>query len=143
MRFKPRSRDLLGRHTLRLQLIAMIDVVLFILLYFMLSSSFAADERALESALGVEGRGGKGSNLQPQVVLVESREGAAVFRIGERVLKDRASLVKVLELLPKEQGVFVKVSGLVAVDAAATALQAATDAGFRKISYVPMTEKKQ
>lgn len=142
MKLSPQSRNLLGRHTLRLQLIAMIDVVLFILLYFMLSSSFAADERALESALGVEGRGGKGASLQPQVVYVEAKDGAAVFRIGERVLKDRTSLEKVLELLPKEQGVFVKVSGTVAVDAAATALQAATDAGFRKISYVPMTENR-
>lgn len=142
MKLTPRARNLLGRHTLRLQLIAMIDVVLFILLYFMLSSSFAADERALESALGVEGRGGKGTSLQPQVVLVESKDGVAVFRIGERVLKDRASLESVLTLLPKEQGVFVKVSGMVAVDSAAIALQAATNAGFRKISYVPMVDKR-
>lgn len=137
MRFAVRSRSLLGRHTMRLQLIAMIDVVLFILLYFMLSSSFAATESTLDAALGVEGRGGRGSNLQPQVVMVEVRDGAAVFVIGERVVKDRAGLENVLTLLPKDQGVFVKVSGSVPVEAAAAALQAATNAGFKKISYVP------
>jgi biopolymer transport protein ExbD len=122
---------------MRLQLIAMIDVVLFILLYFMLSSSFAADEKNLEAALGVEGRGAKGTSLQPQVVQVELKDGAAVYVIGERVVKDRLALESVLRLLPKEQGVFVKVGGGVAVEAAAVALQAASDAGFRKISYVP------
>jgi biopolymer transport protein ExbD len=137
MRFTSRSRDLLGRHTMRLQLIAMIDVVLFILLYFMLSSSFAADERTLESALGVEGRGGSGASLAPQVVEVDARDGAAVYIIGDRTAKDREGLESILSLLPKEQGVFVKVKGTVPVEAAAVALQAATNAGFRKISYVP------
>lgn len=137
MRFAVRSRNLLGRHAMRLHLIAMIDVVLFILLYFMLSSSFAATETTLDAALGVEGRGGKGSNLQPQVVMVEVKDGAAVFVIGERTVKDRAGLESVLKVLPKEQGVFVKVTGSVPVEAAAAALQAATDAGFKKISYVP------
>ena len=137
MRFAKKHRNLLGRHTMRLQLIAMIDVVLFILLYFMLSSSFAADEKNLDAALGVEGRGAKGTNLQPQVVMVQAKEGGAVYVIGERVVKDREALENVLKLLPKEQGVFVKVTGQVPVDAAAVALQAASDAGFRKISYVP------
>lgn len=137
MRFSKKNRNLLGRHTMRLQLIAMIDVVLFILLYFMLSSSFAADEKNLDAALGVEGRGAKGTNLQPQVVMVQAKEGGAVYVIGERVVKDREALENVLKLLPKEQGVFVKVTGQVPVDAAAVALQAASDAGFRKISYVP------
>jgi biopolymer transport protein ExbD len=136
MRFTPKQRGLLGRHTMRLQLIAMIDVVLFILLYFMLSSSFAADEKTLGAALGVEGRGGRGTSLQPQVVQVEVRDGATAYVMGQRVVRDRAQLEAILRQLPTEQGVFIKVSGGVSVEAAATAMQAATNAGFRKISYV-------
>jgi biopolymer transport protein ExbD len=122
----------------RLPLAAFIDVTLFLLLYFMLASDFSKQESWIDSTLAAERRGGQAGNLQPQVVTVGVSEGAAVFRLGDLVLRDRPGLEGVLRQLPKDDGVFVKVPGDVPVWAAAMALQAARDAGFNKVSYVPM-----
>jgi biopolymer transport protein ExbD len=124
----------------RLSLIARIDVVLFLLLYFMIAGSLNPEESALVAALKTESRGsGRGSDLQAQILFVEAPapEGKTRFRIGERVAMDKAGLAGVLGLLPKEGGVVVRVGGEVQVEAAAAALQACRDAGFTKISYVP------
>jgi len=134
MRFK-RSRP--TEPIPRLPLTAFIDVVLFLLLYFLLAGNLAELEAELPSGLKTERHAGR-SDLAPQVVLVRSDEGGRPsFRIGDRVLIDRDSLAGVLRQLPKEQGVFVKVSGRATVEAAAAALQAARDAGFAKVNYVP------
>ncbi len=138
MRFRSRDRGLLGRHTMRLQLVALIDVTMFLLLYFMLSASFSADEKALSTGLGVEGRGGKAGNLQTQVVQVTGESGLVAYRIGSRSVHDKVALESLLRLLPKEQGVVLRVSGSVPVEAAAGAIQAAKNAGFRRVSYVPV-----
>lgn len=138
MNLKPAARGAHGPETMRLQLVALIDVVLFILLYFMLATSFSPEERTLTTTTVSEGARGSGrSALAPQVVYVEKLGDAAVYRIGSRTVKDAAGLAGLLALLPKENGVFVKVSGSVPVEAAAGALQAAKDAGFVKVSYVP------
>ena len=49
-------------------------------------------------------------DLQPQVLNVEMRDGRAVFRLGERIVMDRAELAALLRALPKEGGLFVRVS---------------------------------
>jgi hypothetical protein len=82
-------------------------------------------------------RGGQAGNLQPQVVTVGVQNDKPLFRLGDRVFSDRASLESVLRQLPKEDGVFIKVPGEAPVWAATMALQAARDAGFIKVSYVP------
>lgn len=138
MRFGSRDRSLLGKHTMRLQLVALIDVTMFLLLYFMLASSFSADEKTLSSGLGVEGRRGKAGNLQTQVVQVTGENGLVAYRIGSRSVHDKAALESLLRLLPNEQGVVLRVSGGVPVEAAAGAIQAAKNAGFRRVSYVPV-----
>jgi hypothetical protein len=71
------------------------------------------------------------------VVRVELRGGKPAFVLGSRVFPDKASLTRVLMALPKEGGVFVRVTDAVAVEATAAALQACKDAGFTKVSYVP------
>lgn len=123
----------------RLPLIALIDVVLFLLLYFMVAGTLAPEEAELSAALRSErGASSKALDLQPQVISVlPGADGHAEFRLGGRVARDKASLAAVLEQLPKEGGVFVKTSGRVHVEAAATALQACKDAGFVRITYVP------
>lgn len=137
MRFRNTSSRDPSRY--RLPLIALIDVVLFLLLYFMVAGTLAPEEAELASALRSEkGAGGKALDLQPQVIAVmPGADGRAEFVLGERVAKDKASLAGVLKQLPKEGGVFVKTSGRVPVEAAATALQACKDAGFVRITYVP------
>src|SRR5689334_21963474 len=56
----------------RLPLIALIDVVLFLLLYFMVAGTLAPEEAELSAALRSEkGAGGKALDLQPQVIAVQ------------------------------------------------------------------------
>ncbi len=126
-----------ARH--RLPLIALIDVVLFLLLYFMIAGSLAADEAELSSTLRSErAGGGRAADLQPQVILVDvTPDRQVVYRLGERVLKDRPALASLLRQLPKEGGVFIKANGAAPVGATAGALQACKDAGFTRITYVP------
>lgn len=122
----------------RLPLTAFIDVVLFLLLYFMLAGNLAMAESDLASALKTEKEAGsKSADLTPQVVEVRMAGGRAVFQLGERVMTERAALTDVLRRLPKAGGVFVKVSSQAPVSATAAALQACRDAGFQKVNYVP------
>lgn len=129
-----------GPSRYKLSLIALIDVVLFLLLYFMVAGTLAPEEKNLPSTLEAERGAGRGAavDLQPQVVQVTpGADGAPEFRIGARVIRDKAELVQVLRVLPKDGGVFVKTSGRVKVGAAAAALQACRDAGFVRVTYVP------
>ncbi|MBX3363460.1 MAG: biopolymer transporter ExbD [Phycisphaeraceae bacterium] len=121
----------------RLPMTSLIDVVFLLLIYFMLTLSFSVRETDLGAALQSEQRGGAAADLQPQVVHVELLDGRTVFRVGEQVFTTREDLTRLLERLPKERGVFVRVSNLPPVSAAAAALQACKDAGFRRVTYVP------
>jgi biopolymer transport protein ExbD len=122
----------------RLPLVALIDVILFLLIYFVMAGTLAGEEAQLAASLKTDKKGsGAGSDLAPQVVFVDAAGGVAKFRLGDRVFADRASLTPVLAQLPKGNGIVVRVAGAAPVDAAATALQACKDAGFLKVSYVP------
>jgi biopolymer transport protein ExbD len=128
-----------GPSRYKLSLIALIDVVLFLLLYFMVAGTLAPEEKELPSTLrGEHGASGRQEDLQPQIVVVAlGADGKAEFRIGARAVHDKASLATILRVLPKEGGVFVRTSGRVRVGAAAEAIQACRDAGFIRITYVP------
>ena len=122
----------------RLPLIALIDVILFLLIYFVMAGTLAGEEAQLAAALKTDKQGaGAGSDLAPQIVFVEAKGGASSFRLGDRVFPDKGSLTPVLAQLPKQNGIIVKVGGAAPVEAAAGALQACKDAGFTKVSYVP------
>lgn len=121
-----------------LPLTSLIDVIFLLLIFFMVTSSMSVPEAQLASALQVDRTAaGRASDLQPQIVHVEMRDGRAAFRLGERVFFDKRELTSLLSALPKEGGVFVRVSDAVPVEAAAAALQASKDAGFSRVSYVP------
>lgn len=138
MRFSRQEDRRFSPGNLRLPLVAMVDVVLFLLLYFLVVGTLAGEEGHLSSAVTTERPdAARTSDLQPQIVHVEVMEGSAVYRVGQRISRDRESLADVLRQLPREGGVVVRVMPNVQVDHAAAALQACTDAGFRKISYVP------
>ncbi len=133
---RPESRGF-SLEKVRLPLVALLDVILFLLLYFIIAGTLAAPEAELPSSLRTDRKGsGRGSDLQPQILMVESRAGAVRFRIGERAMDTKPALVTVLGQLPKESGIVVRVAGEAPVEAAAAALQACRDAGFIKISYV-------
>lgn len=122
----------------RLSLVALIDVILFILLYFLSTTSFTPDESQVGAGIRTESRGvGRSADLPPLILTVETAEGRVRYRLGERVLDDREALTGVLRGLPKESGVVVRVMGTVTVAGAVGAVQACKDAGFTKVSYVP------
>src|SRR5262245_8050894 len=122
----------------RLPLIALIDVVLFLLLYFMIAGTMTGDEAQLSASLRTDKPGkGRGSDLQSQVLFVEAGGAGTRFRLGDRSVQDKAGLSGLLRQLPRDSGIIVKVAPAVQVESAAAALQACRDAGFQKISYVP------
>ncbi len=119
-------------------IIPMVDVVLVLLLYFVMEGSLNAGEGKLSSALAAQrvGPGAGTTDMTAQVLRVDVVAGRARFRIGGREMFTRDELAGVLQGLPKEPGVIVNVSDDAPVQAAATALQAARNAGFIKVSYV-------
>lgn len=138
MRFSRTQDRRFAVEKVRLPLVALIDVVLFLLLYFMIAGTATGDESELPSALKTDKQGaGRGSDLQSQVLYVEGAGAQTHFRIGERVMADKAALAPILRQLPKESGIRVRVAPTAAVAGAAAALQACRDAGFTKVSYVP------
>ncbi len=125
------------RSKVRLQLTSMIDVIFLLLIFFMVTTTIAAPESQLTSGLRAERQSGRASDFPPLVVEAMQSGGRSVFRIGERVLGSKAELTAVLEKMPKSAGVFVKVADDVNVEWAAAALQACSDAGFVRVTYVP------
>ena len=133
-RKKPRR---IGEAIPKLPLIAFVDVVLFLLLYFLMSGSLAEPETDLAAGLKTDGGAAKGSDFTVQILFVESSSGGPAFRLGARIFTQRDELIKVLSTLPKDRGVIVKTTKSATVGGAAAAVQACKDAGFDKVSYVP------
>jgi biopolymer transport protein ExbD len=132
LRRRPRTEPIV-----RLPLAAMIDVALFVLMYFIMVGSLVPAESHLTASVVAERRqGGGGSDLATQVVRIELVGQTVRVRLGERVLPDRLALQRVLEDLPKEQGIVVRSDDDAPVYAAAAVLQAITDAGFTRVSYI-------
>ena len=140
MNLTPRSERDRGARLGSLPMTSMIDVVFLLLIFFLVTSSFAPDEGRIDSALQTEGSGVATSDLQPQVVHVERSGAVVMYRVGQRTTTSAQELTSILRQLPREAGVAVRVSGEVPVGAAARAMQAAHDAGFEKRSYVPATD---
>lgn len=115
-----------------------IDVVFLLLIFFMVTASFV-QEAQLSAALG--GRSATATDaadLRPQVVRVlPDGNGDVVYEIGSRTVNDGRTLMEILAALPTDAGVFIRVDDQAPVHGAATALQAAADAGYLKVSYVP------
>ncbi len=122
----------------RINTIAIIDVMMVLLLYFIMAGSMAASETAIPSALKTERGKAAQSDLQSQVLTLEpAGQVGVVYRLGQREVKTRDELLILLKMLNRESGIVVKVSGRVSVSAAAAALQTCRDAGFSRVSYVP------
>lgn len=135
MNLAKRRHSRLDPSGLRLPLIALIDVVLFLLFYFMVAGSLALEEGELQSTL--QAATGKASGaMQSQVLSVGIDANGITYQIGARSVRTVSALRPILEALPKDVGIIIKVDGRCPVDAAAGALQAAQDAGFVKITYL-------
>ncbi len=123
-------------------LASMIDISFLLLFYFMVSTMMGNEESRLSTALQTQSSesGGSAGDFQPQVVEVRLIEGSPAYRLGARVLHDRAALQGAIANLPRDVGVLVKVFDQVPVGFAVQAVQVAHDAGFEKVTYVPAGE---
>lgn len=138
MKFSRKRKDTLT--IVRIPLVAFIDVVLFLLLYFVMASEIAsAGEGQLSSTLSTDKKAAS-TNLQAQILRVEPAPEGVAFIIGQRRATSAEDLLGILKILPKDAGVLVRVKGDVPIEHAAAAVQACRDAGFVKVSYVPSTQ---
>jgi biopolymer transport protein ExbD len=137
MAFTPRRRRSLDQ--IPLNLASMIDVTFLLLIYFMVSTVLAPDERTLDTAIRQEKEGAASDarDFRPQRILVQADAEGPVWMVGRRPIRARAELERVVGDLPTEAGMVIEVADGVPVDAAVAALQVARDAGFAEVSYVP------
>lgn len=135
MNFRPRRAS---DEPHELPMTSLIDVVFLLLIFFMLTASFIR-ENELHAALMTDNASpASASPLTPQFVTVNSDgRGGVSFTLGRRPIDGQASLTETLRLLPKEAGLIVRGLPDAPVGGVAAAIQAATDAGFAKVSYVP------
>lgn len=133
-----RQSGLLELSEMRLPLIALIDVILFLLMYFLLAGSLESEERELAATLGSGSPvAGDTGGFTPQVLDLSWDGRRASFRIGARPPMGREAMMDVLRGLPKEPGIVLRVTDAVPVADAAAALQSCRDAGFTRIAYQP------
>ena len=139
-----RSSGLLDLAEMRLPLIALIDVILFLLMYFLLAGSLESEERELAATLGSGSAvSGDSGGFTPQAIDVTMNAGKVAFRLGARPPMGREAMRELVAGLPKEPGVVVRVADDVPVSDAAAALQLCRDAGFSKIAYQPLPARSK
>lgn len=136
IRIKPSRRR---NDRITLNLASMIDVTFLLLIYFMVTTVLTKQEDRLSPTLQTENESpsGEQSDFQPQIVKVMNMDGEPVYQLGPRLLREARALRDALEGLPKTAGVFVHVHDNVSVGFAVSAIQAARDAGFDQVTYVP------
>jgi biopolymer transport protein ExbD len=135
MRFTPSGRRL--HNEARLNITPMIDIVFLLLIYFITTTTFLDPESHLSPLIRTSDESARASFLQPQIIRVDRVEGELRYIVGEQRLRNQAELAAVIGALPKEPGIFVEATSRVTVDFAYAAIQAARDAGFEKVTYVP------
>lgn len=116
---------------------SMIDVVFLLLIYFIVTTTQSSEEASLSSTIRADAKGGTPSDLTPQVIVVSRAGDAVTYTIGERQTSNQIELAKILAGLPKEAGAVVRAGDDVPVGHVASVMQAVSDAGFEKRSYVP------
>jgi biopolymer transport protein ExbD len=143
MRLTSRS----GRHgsKIELQMTSMIDVVFLLLIFFIVTSSFHKTERELDPAIKVEksSLSQSTSDLAPAIVeIVRGDSGGFVYKLGGRQIASAPELFDVLRQFDnKMDGAVIRVDDSAPFDMAANAIQAAKDARFLRVSYVPLLSR--
>jgi biopolymer transport protein ExbD len=125
---------------LDMQMTSMIDCVFLLLIFFMVTSSFALTERELDPGIKVQRGGAAASDLAPAIVdVARSNAAGFVYRLGGREFAYPDDLAGVLRQFEnKTQGAIVRAQDEAPFDMAASAIQACKAAGFAHVSYVPL-----
>lgn len=125
---------------LRLPLIALIDVVLFLLFYFMVAGTLASEEATLGAAVRTQSAAsakGAAGEITTFTLTIDMNGQEANYHLGSRVFRNQAALTDVLAQLNKTGGLIIRAAPNAPVSAIATAIQAGKDAGFSRVSFVP------
>jgi biopolymer transport protein ExbD len=116
----------------------MIDVTFLLLIYFIVTTVFTPPEDQLTPALKVEqGTSVKENDMEPQIVTVTIHNSQEVYQIGDQTTLVRSHLATILNRLPNEPGIIIRVDDSVSVGFAIAAVQEARNAGFERVTYVP------
>jgi biopolymer transport protein ExbD len=135
MRFTPTGRRL---HTeARLNITPMIDVVFLLLIFFLATTTILDPEAFLSQLLRTNDESAAASHLEDQIIRVDRIGGEMLYVVGEQQLRTQAELTAVIRSLPKKPGVYIATTDRVTVEFATAAMQAAEDAGFETVTYVP------
>jgi len=133
MRFGPsRGAD---RERPLINMVSMIDATFLLLCFFLVTSGMAQLEGRLSGALNTSA-GAKG-DLQAVVVEVLGTPGAVWYRVAGRHIEGEKQLQVMLQPLPKQPGVAIRMHDGPCVADAAQVLQAVRDVGFERVSYAP------
>ena len=119
---------------------SLIDVTFLLLIYFMVSMVIAKPEDRLNPTIRTQDASVSGSeaDFQPQIVEVVLVSGIPTYRLGQHDLTTPQMLLEKLRGLPTDLGVFLRGGDGVSVGFTMAAIQAARDAGFDQVTYVPI-----
>jgi biopolymer transport protein ExbD len=125
---------------LDMQMTSMIDCVFLLLIFFMVTSSFALAERELDPGIKVQRAGRAASDLAPAMVdVVRGGDAGFVYRLGGREFAAPGELSAILRQFEnKPGGAIVRAQDEAPFEMAASAIQACKTAGFAQVSYVPL-----
>ena len=129
-----------GGKRLVMNMTSLIDVTFLLLVYFMVSTVMARPEDRLTPTIQTQDQSVKGSDsdFQPQSVDVLLINGVQVYQLGQQTIKTAQELRQRLSGLPLDLGVFIRAGDGVSVGFTMAAIQAARDAGFKQVTYVPL-----
>ena len=138
MKFNTRKSG--GGNRLVMNMTSLIDVTFLLLIYFMVSMVIAKPEDRLSPTIRTQDASASGSeaDFQPQVVEVILVSNVPTYRLGQHDLATPQMLLEKLRGLPTDLGVFIRGGDGVSVGFTMAAIQAARDAGFDQVTYVPI-----
>ena len=121
-----------------LNLSSMIDVTFLLLIYFIVTTVFTPIEDTLSPALKLEdGTSSQEQDFEPQIVTVVIRDSKPAYLLGEQVIRDRQQFAEIINKLPRDPGIIIRVQDDVPVGVAVAAIQESRNAGFERVTYVP------
>ena len=120
-----------------INLAAMIDATFLLLGYFLFTQSAVVQEAQLDPQLATQQGSEKRTDLELQNIDVVQENGTRLYRVGGGTYGDKESLTAALRALNPEDSVFVRVRDGVDFGFAAGAVQAAHDASYTNVTYVP------
>lgn len=126
---------------LELSTTSMIDVVFLLLIFFIATTTFLAPERLLKPAIIVKRQAPGTTNvrIEPLTIEIVRKGGEPVFRAGATFSSDIEQIRPILQQYPdKTAGAWIRLSDEVPFEMAASAINAARQAGFDAVSLVPL-----